>query len=426
MKILLLNISLILSFIVGAQTYNLNYYFEQAKKNSPLINKINNDNKLIQLNLLNVKNILFKPFISIDANILLAPIISHDHDNQFQIISDGTSTNYTGYDLSYSDGGQYQAFVSIRQPLFIRGTYKAYSQKAKVANQLNKNNISLTQHELEHLVSHQYIICLKSKEQSEINKSLINELNNQLILMRKLVDNAIYKQSDLMLMQIETDNYRIKYQNYITKYRNNLSDLNLLCGINDTNLVEIKNVNFEISPDTVEDSQFIKKYVLDSIDIQSNLLLSDQKYKPQLNLFANAGLNAIYTPSFNRFGFAVGVNFSWNIFDGHQKNIQHNKSLIKMQTLEFDKQNFINQYYINRNKYLIQINSIDIQIKMVQNQLLEYEKLVNLNKLQFSQGQISIMDFKNLVRDVSAKKQEELLLKIQKQLLIDSYNYWNY
>jgi hypothetical protein len=36
------------------------------------------------------------------------------------------------------------------------------------------------------------------------------------------------------------------------------------------------------------------------------------------------------------------------------------------------------------------------------------------------------MDLKNVVRDISAKKQEELNLKIQQQLLINSYNYWNF
>ena len=102
MKIVLINI--ILLFLISyanAQTRDLNYYFEQAKSNSPLINKTQNSNKLIQLDMQIVKNILSKPTVNIEGNILFAPIISHDNNsNQFQWVSEGANS-YTGYDLAY-------------------------------------------------------------------------------------------------------------------------------------------------------------------------------------------------------------------------------------------------------------------------------------------------------------------------------------
>jgi len=36
------------------------------------------------------------------------------------------------------------------------------------------------------------------------------------------------------------------------------------------------------------------------------------------------------------------------------------------------------------------------------------------------------MDFKNLLKDITAKRQDFLLQKMEKQLLVNSYNYWNY
>ena len=427
MKIVLINI-FIISFIglANAQTRDLNYYFEQAKSNSPLINKTQNSNKLIQLDMQIVKNILSKPTVNIEGNILFAPIISHDNNsNQFQWVSEGANS-YTGYDLASSDGGQYQAYVSVKQPLFLGGVYKSYSKQADIQNQLNENKIVLTEHKLEQLVSHQYILCLLAKKQSDISKSLLDKLNAQLQTMQKLVENAIYKQTDLLIMQIEAENYSIEYEKYSAQYLNNLSDLNLLCGIKDTNMVSLKDVTIDLNQSKVNSSQFLKKYELDSLNIQANQNIFEQKYKPQLSLFANTGLNAIYTPSINRFGFATGLNFSWNIFDGNQKKIQYDKSLIEMKSLEFEKQNFSNQYNINKQKYLSQILAIDKQISIVQNQLLEYKKLYDLYSYELSQAQVSIMDFKNLVRDISAKKQEALRLKMQKQSFINSYNYWNF
>jgi outer membrane protein TolC len=125
-------------------------------------------------------------------------------------------------------------------------------------------------------------------------------------------------------------------------------------------------------------------------------------------------------------GFAAGINFSWNIYDGNQKKIQHSKSKIELQTVEFEKNNFIVQRAVNKEKYLSQIKAIDKQMKIVKNQLLQYEKLVNVYQSELTTAQISIMDFKNIVRDISSKKQEYLQLKMHKQILISSYNYWNY
>ncbi len=426
MKILLINICLLFSVLLMAQTNDINYYIEQAKSNSPIINKSVNDNKSIQLNIQLVKSILTKPQVNVEASILFSPIISYDNDrNQFQWISE-SANSYTGYDLSYSDGGQYQAIISVNKPLFNTSVLEAYSQSADISTQLNDNNIVLTEHELKLLVSHQYILCLKAKKQSEISKALLAELEQQLETMHDLVENAIYKQSDIMLMQIEAENYKIEYQNNLAEYKNAISDLNLICGINDTTTVLIKDVNFELNSDTIKKSQFIKKFELDSLAIRSNQLLFEQQYKPQVSVFANAGYNAIYIPTINRFGIATGINFSWNIFDGNQKKIQHDKSIIELETLEFEKQSFIGEYDVNKNKYLNQIESINIQIEIVNKQLSEYKKLMELYEYQLSQAQISIMDFKNLIRDISAKKQESLILQMQKQALINNYNYWNF
>ncbi len=427
MKFILAYIILLFTvIIVNAQTRDLNFYLEQAITNSPLINKANNNTKLIQLDMQKVKSILNKPIVNIEANALFSPIISHDNNsNDFQWVSKGANS-YNGYDLAYTDGGQYQAYISIKQPLFLGKTYKSYNNQANIQSSLNENIIKLTQHELEQLVSRQYIICEMAKQQSNISKSLLDNLNKQLLIMHKLVENAIYKQTDLMLLQIETENFRIEYEKYISDYKINISDLNLLSGISDTTTVNIKNTKFKIKLDTILQSNFLDKYILDSMNIVAQQDLYDQKYRPQLSLFANAGLNAIYIPSFNRLGFATGINFTWNIFDGNQKKIQNQKSLIELQSIEFEKQNFIKQHNTNKEKYLNQISIIEQQINIVENQLIEYDKLVKLYKFELSQGQISIMDFKNIIRDISSKRQENLRLKMQQQMLINSYNYWNY
>jgi len=417
---------ILLTGLLNAQDRDLQYFLEQAKLNSPLINKSKNSNKIIQLNIRQINAILSKPTVNLEANVLFAPIILHDNNsNRFELVSQD-ATNYTGYDLAFSDGGQYQAFASVEQPLFTGSIYRQYAEKADVASKINENNIELKGHEIEHLVSRQYILCLKSKKQSDISSELLKELKHQLEILKKLVENAIYKQTDLMLLQIEIQNYELDYKKYLADYRNNLSDLYILCGIDDTNSVNISETDFKLKPDISYDSKFLTSYALDSLNLKVEQSLFELKYIPQFNLFFNAGMNAIYLPSFNRFGFSTGINFSWNIFDGNQKEIESEKTMIKLKTLEFEKQNFMKQYDINKNKYLNQIKFLNQRISISENQLKEYNKLLELYDKELAQAQVSIMDFKNLFKDIARKRQENLLLKMEKQALINSYNYWNY
>jgi len=422
----LLFILLLLSLNLSSQKRDLEYYLNQATNNSLLINTAKNDNKTIQLDLQSVKAMLSKPLIDIESNILFAPIISHENNTyKFNLISDDANM-YNGYDLAYSDGGQYQAFLSLKQSLFRGKTYKKYIEQVGIQTKLNNNKIELSKHELKQLVSLQYMLCLMAKKQSEISKSLLDKLNKHLVRMQELVKENIYEQTDLMLMQIETENTNIEYKTFLMNYYENLFELNILCGIKDTNIVDIEDININIENKAVINSEFINRFKFDSLNVIANQSIFENKYRPQVDIFINTGMYAIYLPSINRFGFATGVNFSWNIFDGNQKKIQNQKSYIELQNIEFEKKNFIKQRDINKEKYLNKIHALDKQIEITQNQLDQYNKLIALYKIDLSKGKLSIMDLKNLIRDVSAKKQENLSLQIQEQMLIIYYNYWDY
>jgi hypothetical protein len=411
---------------LNAQQRDLNFYVEQAKINSPLINKSKNDNKIVMLDLQQIKSILSKPEINLQSSILFAPIVSHDNNsNRFEFVSNGAS-KYTGFDMASTDGGQYQAIVSLKQPLLAGSKYQIYSDKAVLSGQINENNIALTIHELEQVVGYQYLLCIKSKKQKDNSLLLLNELDSQVKILKRLVENAIYKQTDLMLLQIEIQNYIAEYKLYQSEYMTNLYDLNLICGINDTTRVELQDLDFTFKPEKVAISKFSTSYKLDSLNVIADQAIYELKYKPQLDLFANAGLNAVYIPTFNRLGFSTGLTFTWNIFDGRQRNIQREKSIINLQTIEFEKKNFLTQNDIGKNKIIDQINVLNQRIIFNEHQTDQYNQLYNAYIKELSQGEASVMDFKNLLKDIAAKNQESLLLKMEKQFLINSYNYLNY
>jgi hypothetical protein len=416
----------LLSANLPAQQRNLDYFLEQAKSNSPLINKTRNDNKLVSLDLKQINSVLMKPEVNVLSGVTFAPIISHDNNvNKFELVSAG-ATSYNGYDLALTDGGQYQAVVSVRQPLLSGSKYRTYEGKAGVSSQINENNIALTIHELEQVVGYQYILCLKSLKQAEISLSLLNALEAQLKILQTLVANAVYKQSDLILLQIEVQDLNSEYRSFNSEYITNLYDLNLICGIKDTARVLLQDMEVTLRPENAGRSNFLISYKLDSLNILADQAVSELKYKPQLDLFADAGLFAAYLPYLTRFGFSTGLTFSWNIFDGRQRNIQRDRSTINIQNLEFEKQNLLTQNFVSRNRIINELRNVDDKILVREKQTVQYRKLYDTYTRELAIGEISVMDFKNLLKDITTKKQEILLLKMERQLLVNSYNYLNY
>jgi len=195
--------------MIYSQQRDLNYYLEEAQLNSPLLQKNKNNSRIIDLDLLQTERILKNPVINLESNLLFAPIITHTtNSNRLDLVSNG-SDNYTGYDLAISNGGQYQAFLTLKQPLLGKSNLKVYTQKSDISKKQNNNSTSLTIHEIEQLVSYQYILCIKSNVQIKNEKQLIAQLNDQLNVMQKLVNSAVYKQTDLLLLQIEKQNLEI-------------------------------------------------------------------------------------------------------------------------------------------------------------------------------------------------------------------------
>lgn len=219
--------------IINAQNRDLDFYIGHAKENSPLIYQAKNEKKIVSLDLQQMNRILYKPEINVISGFTFSPIISRDNNtSSFHLVSEG-ATDYIGHDLALTDGGQYQALVSLRQPLLSGSKYKAYVNKADISQQINENNITLTIHEVEQVVGYQYLLCIRSLKEAKNSLSLIGKLEEQYALIQKLVENGVYKQTDLMLMQIELENYNLEYKGYQAEYISNLYDLNLICGISE-------------------------------------------------------------------------------------------------------------------------------------------------------------------------------------------------
>jgi len=425
MKPLILILFYVFTFAAKAQN-NLNYYITAAKQNSPLINDNKNQSQANQLEIERLKTFYTKPQIGITANYLFSPIISTDNNKtSFQANAEG-ATNYYGYDLAYSNGGQYQAMLTITQPLFNGQRYKTATEQLNVASQINENNAKLSEHDIEKIVGDQYILCLQDIKQIAYAEEMVKLLTDQKDILKKLVENSIYKQSDLTLLNIELQNFLAQLTTFKANYRRDLMDLNIICGINDTTLVQLEESNLILNND-IDNSNFLEKYRLDSLNLVAQRKMFELKYKPQLNLFGNTGLNAVYAPTIpNRFGVAVGLSFTYTFFDGNQEAINRNKTLVLEKSVSFYKDNFIKQNAIRKSKILAELQSYTDRIYIAEQQLKDYELLLNSYKREILSGQLSILNYITVLKNMATVQRDYTLLFYQQQLLINAYNYWNW
>lgn len=416
-------------FLLSANLYgqsSIREYLDSARQNSPLLNENRN---LVQANKLEIERLkafYTKPQIGITANYLLAPIISNTNGHRSLELNSKGANDYIGYDLGTSNGGQYQALLNMTQPLFNGKRADVLSEQTNVLSRVAENNNALVAHDLEKVVTDQYILCLQDLEQLDYSASMKGILEKQQEILQKLVNNNIYKKSDLILLSIEYQNAVLQQATWKVSYRRDLMDLKVLCGISDTTVTKLESLNLSMSGD-VASSGFATKYQLDSLNLVAARKTFELKYRPQLNLFANTGLNTNYAPTIpKRFGMSAGLSFIYNFYDGHQKRINREKTDILLQSVSFNEANFYDQNRVRKSKLLAEIGTFTDRIAITEQQMANYDALMETYKREILSGQLSILNYTTTLKNTMALQRDFALLKAQKLLLINAYNYWNW
>lgn len=404
---------------------NFEFYLKNAQQNSPLVSDNKNQSKANQLEAERLKAQYTKTQLSVTANYLFAPIVNKDNGSKLEVNSNGAD-KYYGYDLAASNGGQYQVLINLSQPLFNTKRYQTFAEQSLIASQVNENNVKLSEHDLEKFVGDQYILCLLDKQQWQFTDSLIQLLRDQQAIVRKLTQNGLMKQSDLSLLTIELQTQQNARLTFLNTYRRDLLDLNVLCGIADTSLVVLSDLNMRLNTDTAV-SHFLNKYRLDSLNLVAQKEVFALKYKPFVNAYANSGLNAVYAPTMlNRFGLSAGISLTWNIFDGHQRSITEQKTNALLQSVSSYKQYFNTQNTVRKERIAKEIQGLDQRLQILREQLAEYNTLMAFYKKELMQGQLPIINYINVLKTQTASKRDLILLQTNRLLLINLYNYWNW
>jgi outer membrane protein TolC len=335
-KYLLISFLCLVISLGHSQEDQLDYYIRMGVQNSPLLKDYANQiqSATIDSSLLNAQR---KPQVNAVSMVLVAPTI-----------------NGFGYDEAITNTGNYAAQVNVSQSVFNKKAYKPQYEAISIQKQSITNTSKLSEHDLKKNITDQYITAYNSLKQVDYTKATLNLLNEEKSILQKLTEQGIYKQTDYLSFEIAIQSQEIQWKQAEIQYRNDVRQLNIICGINDTSINKLAAPDLKVNGVADKNnSPFLKQFKLDSISIINQKNLAGIKYRPQFNWFADAGLLGS-NPSllYKNFGTSFGFNFSMPLYDGKQKNLQYQKLSINESTRINYQVFFKNQY----NQHLQQIN----------------------------------------------------------------------
>ncbi len=401
---------------------SLDYFLSKAVEHSPALNEYRNMQSFnrLQEKLNRAQNTAFQ--VSLTGDYLFAPYFNNHGD----LITTDPSPEAIGYDINLFDGGLYSAQINLERNIFNCRLMHLLDRQIQVQDENAGFNILLEKHNLQKEVTDQYLNTYQSLLLVRLSDAVVSNLTEQLNLTGELVEKGFAKTQDYLLLKIELKNQTIGLTDARQNYRSNLHQLHALCGIQDTAVVEIDSVALKMD-DTASESNFIQKFTLDSLGTAIQQQLFETKYQPQLNLFMNAGLNAVTIKNIQRkFGMSAGLSLSVPLYDGRQKSLTRQQSIVNQNTIgeyrRFSKRNIT----LQRNDLRSQIHALKQNIRDLSEQISDYRSLLQLSEKQLQQGNVSMIDHLTLLRNFVEIRKNKIETEINYQLQINNYNYWNW
>ena len=329
---------------------------------------------------------------------------------------------------TWQDSGYFHAGVTWTQPLLGKSSYKAAREQAMINEDLANNHIRVEKHQLERFVTEHYLLCLLDKIQIHFADSVASLLEKQIRTVQKLSENGMAKQSDVRLLLIEQQSNAETRTAFRQSYHTHLMDLNLLCGIDNTDDVALTEECLSVLSHPVgERSLFSEQYRLDSLNVAASLHSFNLQYKPRLDLFVNGGMQTgDFAGWYRHFGWSAGITFSWTIFDGRQKRWKERQVQLQQSSIQNYKSHAEYQRGMRISQCLSELAGYDERGKSLNKQLSEYEHVLSGYEKEMQAGQVSVLDYITVLRNKIQTERDYLLLQTNRQLVIAAYNYWNW
>lgn len=364
---------------LAAQTnHDLSYFLSAARTNSPVLNDYNNLVVAARIDSMKLRA-TYGFIVTVDGNASYAPVVKG-----------------WGYDNALSNGQSVFAGVRVAKEFISRNNLntRLENSNASIAQIVSQKNISIQT--LNKQITDQYIATYTSQQQYYLSKEIIDLLNQEDIVLKKLTRAAVFKQTDYLTFKVTLQQNELTLQQQTADWQNNYALLNYLSGIVDTAFqpLEPPPLNESDTSHAFEESVYAKAFKADSLKLASDAKIIHYDYKPKVTAFSDGGYQSSFiTTPYKNFGLSAGVAITLPIYDGHQKQMLLRQNQLALET---------------RQKYLAQTrNQYQQQILQLKNQIGQYQKMINTaneqityaktlveaNAKQLPTGDVRMVDF---------------------------------
>jgi outer membrane protein TolC len=179
------------------------------------------------------------------------------------------------------------------------------------------------------------------------------------------------------------------------QFKTDYETLNYLCGIYDTTRFVLADPGLISTPPMgTRNTLFFRQFVIDSLKLVNSARQIDFDYQPKLSVFADGGyLSSLAVTPWKNFGISAGLSLTVPVYDGRQKQMQHNQVSISESTRSNYQDFFENQY---RQQIVLlehQLSSIDQITKKILEQQKYSRALIDANRALLNTGDISVSDY---------------------------------
>lgn len=412
---IIIRTSLLLLFIQGSLTTvlaqpekTLQDFLDVGLQNSPLLHDLNNQVRSVTIDSARIRA-GYKPQVNIVANNAYAPVV-----------------NGWGYDEVVTNGTTLSDLVSINQRLISRRNLDSQFDSLKIRRENIENTRNVSERDLRNQITDQYIAAYGSWRALAYNQRVFNVLSDQDRILKSLTEAGVYNQTDYLTLLVTLKEQEITSREAELRFRDDLSMLNELCGITDTNRVALVEPALA-APILLEATStiFYTRFIIDSLQLENLHQRIDFQYQPRLSLYADAGyLSSLVLTPYKNFGAGIGMTMTLPIYDGRQRKMKHDQIRINENTRAWYSDFFKSQYEEHASALQRRLAAVEKIIRDGRDQLQYVDGLIQANRKLLQTGDIPVTNYILSINNYLNANQNIIRNEIRRLRIINEINYW--
>lgn len=355
----------------------LGYYLEIATTNSPVLHDYSNQRDSMRIDSLKFRAD-YGVRVSGQGDALYAPVFRG-----------------WGYDAAISNGQSVDLLIRASRDFLSRKNKDTRLAGYALSIDQLRNQSTVTRLTLERAITEQYIMTYGSQQQYEVVAEVLRLLNEEDIILKKLTQNAVFKQTDYLSFKVTLQQNLLSLQQHRTDWLNNYAVLNYLSGVVDTSLLKLAPPDIpEVAPQPFEQSVYAEGFRTDSLKLENEARIIHYDYRPKISAFADGGYSSsLTTTPYKNFGTSAGVAVTLPIYDGHKRNMSLRQNQLSLETRTTYNEFAKKQYEQQVRQLTAQIRQYRELTATATEQMKYAQTLIEANMKQLPTGDVRVADF---------------------------------